>query len=200
MEDEHRLDRNEVLEHIKWMEPSEHTSLFYSSREDKRFVLFSYLKAGLVRNEAAVYVASQETPDQIIQAMRAIRIDTDALEKSGALYMIHSKGRYVVKGRFSVSKTMEFWKRLYEKRMTDGFTNMRVAGEMTYFHENRMEKEVIEYKKTLGRRLALPGTAICAYDHRLLAETREPDLFLELIKAHGAVIVAEPQGGVLSWK
>ena len=41
------LKKDEVLEFVKSMRPRDHVILFYSNPEDKRMVLFTYLKEGL---------------------------------------------------------------------------------------------------------------------------------------------------------
>jgi hypothetical protein len=64
------LGKAEILDFVKTMQVKDHAILFYSDRKDKRDVLFTYLKAGLDTGEAAVYVASEESPDKIRQAMK----------------------------------------------------------------------------------------------------------------------------------
>lgn len=51
--------------------------LFYTNPEDKRQVLFSYLKAGLDGGGAAAYLAGQEEPDQVREAMKRFDIEVD---------------------------------------------------------------------------------------------------------------------------
>lgn len=195
--DEQRLDRNRLLQYVNEMQPSEHVALFYSTREDKRFILFSFLKAGLDSGGAGIYVATEETPNRVRQAMRTFGIDVDRFEKSEALQVISVRGGYVVEGKFSVSKTMEFWKRLLAELSAKGFKSVRVAAEMAYFFKNRLEKEAVKYEKTLGKRIGLPATAICAYNYNLVRRTAKRDFPVELIKAHGAVIFALPETGVV---
>jgi hypothetical protein len=60
-----------------------------------------------------------------------------------------------------------------------------------------MEKEAVEYEKTLGKTLSLPATAICAYDYNLVTKAGKLELPLELIRAHGAVLFALPEAGMV---
>lgn len=195
--DEQRSDRNRLLQYVNQMQPSEHVALFYSTREDKRFILFSHLKAGLDSGGAGIYIATEETPNQVRHAMRTFGIDVDIFEKSGALQVIHTRGGYVVEGKFSVSKTMEFWKRLFDELSAKGFKSVRVAAEMAYFFKNRLEKEALKYEKLLGKTLGLPSTAICAYNYNLVRKTAKREFPIELVKAHGAVIFALPESSVV---
>jgi hypothetical protein len=55
------MEKNELLEFVRRMKPTDHVILFYQNPEDKHLVLFTYPKAGLDQDEAAVYVGTQES-------------------------------------------------------------------------------------------------------------------------------------------
>ncbi len=190
------MDKTKILEFVEQMKPTDHVIFFYSMPEDKHRVLFTYLRAGLDRGEAAGYIAGQESPDAIRDAMKEFGIDVDAAERSGSLHVIHYKDWYIIDGKFSVAKTMELWKKLYGEVTAKGFKGFRVAGEMACFFENRMVKELLEYERSLHRVLELPMTAICAYDANVLANKRNGGLYLDLIKAHSNVIITGPESGI----
>lgn len=156
------MDKGKILEFVEQMKPKDHVILFYSKPDDKHRVLFTYLRAGLDSGGAGAYVAGQESPDEIRHAMRSFGIDVDAFERAGALHVIHYKDWYIIDGKFSISKTMDLWKRLYDESTAKGFKGFRVTGEMACFFENRMVKELVEYERSLHRVLELPMTAICA--------------------------------------
>ena len=107
--------------------------------------------------------------------MKRHGIDVDAAERSGALHVIHYKDWYIIDGKFSITKTMELWKKLYNEVIAKGFKGFRVTGEMDCFFENRMVKELLEYERSLHRVLELPMTAICAYDSNVLANEKVED-------------------------
>jgi len=70
------------------MKPTDHVILFYDDPNDKHQVLFTYLKAGLDHGEADAYISTQETPNQIREAMKQFGVDVDKLEKSGAFLRV----------------------------------------------------------------------------------------------------------------
>lgn len=191
------MDKIEILEFVEHMKPTDHVAFFYSRPDDKYRVLFTFLKTGLNQGEAAAYVAGQESPDQIRQAMKSFGIDVDVFERSGALHVIHYKDWYVIDGKFSISKTMELWKRLYDESIAKGLGGLRIVGEMACFFENHMVKELLEYERYLHRVLELPMTAICAYDDSVVADEKLGDLYLDLIKAHSNVIITGPESGIV---
>jgi hypothetical protein len=191
------MEKSEILEFVRKMKAKDHVIMFYSKPEDKRHVLFTYLKAGLDQGEAAAYVASQESPDQIKQAMKQFGIDVDRFEKSEALHVFDYTDCYIVGGKFSTSKTMERWKKLYDESIAKGFKGLRVAGEMACFFDHGMVKELVEYEKSLHKGFELPRIGICAYDTNIVANEDGGTLFLDLIKAHSTVIFAGPEAGLV---
>jgi hypothetical protein len=52
------MKNQEIVDFVREMKPTDHVIMFYSKPEDKREVLFTYLKAGLDQGEAAAYVAT----------------------------------------------------------------------------------------------------------------------------------------------
>jgi hypothetical protein len=190
------LKEQEITDFVRQMKPTDHVVLFYSKPEDKREVLFTFLKAGLDQGKAAAYVATQESPDVIRHAMQAFGIDVGRLENSGALHVFPYKDLYFKGGRFSIPNVMGLWKTLYEDATAKGFKGFRAAGEMACFFKEKAIKELVEYERALGRSFEMPLEGICAYDANDLAE--KGGLYLDLIKAHKAVIITGPLGGVVS--
>jgi len=192
------LKSQEIVDFVKELKATDHVIMFYSKPEDKREVLFTYLKAGLDHGEAAAYVAAQESPDEIIDSMRSFGVNVDRFQKSGALRVLSYKDFYFKGGKFSIQETMKLWKTLLDEVAAKGFKGLRVTGEMACFFEKKMVKELLEYENALHRVLELPLTAICAYDADSVAKEGRGGLYLDLIKAHRSVIIAGPAGGVVS--
>jgi hypothetical protein len=191
------MEKDEILQFVREMKPREHVVMLHSGFEDKHQVLFTYLKAGLDQGEAAAYIASEETPDEIRQAMRRFGMDVDELERRGALRVIDWRDWYIVGGKFSATETIERWKRLHDEAMAKGFRGLRVTGETACFFRERMVKELVQYEQTLHRALEVPMVAICAYDSRVAANERGGELYLDLIKTHSNVITVGPEAGAV---
>jgi len=129
--------------------------------------------------------------------MRRFGIDVDRFEKSGALHVIDCKDWYIIRGEFNISKTIGFWKKLYDEAVAKGFKGLRVTGDMAYFLDQGMVKELLKYEKALHKVLEFPMTAICAYDSNIVAKEDGEKLYFDLIKAHGTVIFAGPELGIV---
>lgn len=68
------MKNQEIVDFVKELKATDHVIMFYSKPEDKREVLFTYLKAGLDQGEAAAYVATQESPDEIIDSSARLEL------------------------------------------------------------------------------------------------------------------------------
>jgi hypothetical protein len=194
------LEKSIVIEFVNNMKPNDHVILIYANTEDKYYVLFTYLKAGLDKGEAAAYVAGQETPEQIRKAMQKFGIDVKRCEQSGALTVIDYRDWYIIGGKVDIRKTMRLWGSMFDETKKKGLRGFRVAGEMACFLDNGLVKELLEYERTLHRTLELSMMAICAYDQNAIARTQGYDatrLLLDLLKAHSTAIIMGPEGGLV---
>jgi hypothetical protein len=178
-----------VLHFVEGLKPRDHVIFVYQSPEAKHNVLFNYLKLGLENGESAAYVASEETPEEIRDAMKRFGIRTEKYEKTGALHVLGYKDIYIVDGKFNLEAIMSKWKELHNEALEKGFKGFRVTGEMSCFFEHDMVEQLVEYERSLHRVLELPMMAICAYNAKALAKAKNPiDLYTELVRAHGAVL------------
>lgn len=191
------MEKSEIFESVKNMKATGHVILLYTNPEDKRNVLFTYLKAGLEGGEAAAYVAGQESTEEVKQAMQEFGIDVERYEKNGALRVLDYREWYIIDGKFNVSNTLGLWKKLLDESMAKGFKGLRVTGEMECFFKNKMMRELVEYEQSLHKTLEIPLTAICAYNQGVVTEEGGIELFLDLLKAHSTAIITGPKAGLV---
>lgn len=182
-------EMSKVTEFVKTMKPTDHAILFYSEPEMKRRLLFAFLKQGLDNGAAAAYIASQETPDQIREAMRNAGFDVEQLENAEALRVISYEQWYYLDGYTDSERTNAFWQQLYEKTKAKGFKGLWVTGETSCFFERGNAKELVSYEQSLHRNVERPMQVVCAYD-----TTQVPiGLFYDLIAAHGNSLILGPE-------
>jgi sugar-specific transcriptional regulator TrmB len=178
-----------VAHFLKKLRPTNHLIFVYDSPDAKYNVLFNYLKAGLDGGEAGVYVAGDENPSQIREAMKQFGLGVEEYEKSGALRLFGYEDAYMIDGKFDMSTTMNLWNRLYKDALKNGFKGLRVTGEMACFLKHNLIQELIEYEKALHRILDIPIVAICAYNTKMLNKNKDPiNLYNELARAHGTAL------------
>ncbi len=177
---------NRIVNRLK---PTDHVILVYDSIETKHDFLFSYVRTGLENNEAAVYVCSEENPEQIEEAMKRFGIEVEKYGRAGALSIIPYTDLYIIDGKFNIIKVLDSWNKLYKEAHTKGFKGLRVTGEMECFFKYDLTKKLVEYENALHRVLNIPIVAICAYNANTLNRHRDPvNIYSELVKAHGQVL------------
>lgn len=181
-------EMRKVASFVKNMKPTDHAILFYSEREMKRQVLFTYLKEGLENGEAAAYIVSQETLDEIREAMGDAGFNVPQLENSGALHIISYTQWYYLDGYTDSNRTNLLWKQLYEKVRANGFKGLRVTGETACFFERGDSKELVRYEQSLHKNVELPMQVLCAYD----VSQVPVGTFYDLIEAHGNTLLLGP--------
>jgi sugar-specific transcriptional regulator TrmB len=180
----------EKLIHVlKDLKSTNHVIILYETSEAKHNVLFNYLKVGLENGEAVVYIATEENPSQIRDAMKRFGIDVEKNEKAGALRILGSNDFYIIDGKFDMQTTIGLLRKMYDEALTKGFKGCRVTGEMACFFEHNLIQEMIEYERALHRVFDFPIIAVCAYNANMVIEASNPmDLYNELLKAHGTVL------------
>ncbi len=136
-----------------------------------------------------MYVASDENPSQIREAMKRFGIRVGEHEETGALHIFGYEEVYILDGKFSTSMTINLWNKLYKEALKNGFKGLRITGEMACFFKHNLIQELIEYEKALHRVLDIPIIAICAYNANMLNKTDDPiNLYTELARKHATVL------------
>ena len=171
------------------MKPRDHVILFYDSLKSKHNTLFAYFEDGLNRGEAAIYVCSEESPDEIRNAMTNYGLDVNEYEKRGALQIFDYKDIYIKDGEFKIDDLTATWNKLYDDALSRGFKGLRVTGETSCFFKHNLVQDLIEYEKALHSVIDIPMTAICAYNADILSDIEKPiEIYSELVRAHGKVL------------
>ncbi|UCE16583.1 MAG: MEDS domain-containing protein [Candidatus Bathyarchaeota archaeon] len=178
-----------IIGFMEQLRPTNHVIFVYDNPEAKYNVLFNYLKVGLEKGEAGVYVATDENPSQIREAMKRFGVNVEKYEKTNALHILGSEDIYIIDGKFAMTTTMNMWNKLYNEALKRGFEGLRATGEMACFFKHNLIRELIEYEKALHRTLDIPMIAICAYNANMLNRSKDPiNLYSELSRAHGTVL------------
>jgi len=178
-----------VIRFMEQLRPTNHLIFVYDSPEAKYNVLFNYLKVGFNNGEAAVYVASDENPSRIREAMKQFGIPVEEYEKTGALHILGHEDIYILDGKFSTTTIINLWNKLYKEALKQGFKGLRVTGEVACFFKHNLIRELIEYEKALHTVLDIPMVAICAYNASQINKSKDPaNLYGELARTHGTVL------------
>jgi len=190
------LGGDEVTEFIHNMEPTNHIILFYDSRESKRRILNTYIANGLENQKGALYVCSEETPDQIRESLEASGVDVAENEGSEKLLIKNYDPFYIENGQVDPLKIINKWHGILAEMNRKGL-GLRGTGEMSCFFRHGKVRELMRYEYALHRVLPIQMEAICAYSVPTVVNTGYTDMIMPLIRAHGGAIFTTDSGTMI---
>ena len=161
----------------------DHAVALYDNEGFKREISFPFLKAGLSRGEAAVYVVSEDKLNSEVREIQKCGIDVDSLPK-GAFTIVSAYDWYLRKGRAKTKTILTNWQMLIHEKKKAGFTGVHIAGEATDFINAGLSEELLRIEESLGRQLASDICGICLYNRNILEERYLAQVF----HCHGHII------------
>lgn len=170
----------------------DHLALFYETSEEEFAAVVPFIQGGLERGEQCLYIAHDNTPEQIRKILAASDIDIKKAEDELGILFIAPEEIFLHGIAFDPEKTVYRLEQAASKAKSAGFTALRIMTEMTWMPEHPPASErLTEYKMRLGQFLAKgDGLALCQYNLKRMP----PPLLLEALHAHPTVIF----GGNLS--
>jgi hypothetical protein len=118
-----------------------HISLMYKNRNKPIKNMAIFFKKGLEKNEKCVYIADDNSINDIEDEFRKAGIDTDKEMASGRLLIINGKDTFLSeKNIFDYKKSLKVLEKELRLIVEDGFNGLRSAGEMTWLlnHEDNL--------------------------------------------------------------
>jgi len=185
------LGGDEIIDFVRSMKPTDHVTLFYDTPENKRRILFDFLAAGLEKGKGALYICSEERPEQIRTEMEAFGIEVKKLEKEGALMIRNYDEWYIENGRAECDKIFAHLQEAYKKFQKKG---LRGTGEAACFFEHNKVRELLRYEYAAHRVLQVPVEGICAYNIHTIVNAGYTEVIMPLVRAHGWAIFTGPGG------
>ena len=133
-------------------EHNDHFALIYEDQVEQFETVVPFIREGLEHGERCVYVADDNTVDEVLDAMRARGVNVDDALESGAL-SVHTEGdTYRRTGEFDREAMLEFWEETLAEATADEFTGLRAAAEMTWALEadDTELDDLCEYEELLN--------------------------------------------------
>lgn len=158
----------------------DHAVGFYKTEDFKHKMLFPFIEAGLQKNDAVFYLASEHRLSSEDQAILRYGIDLDRF-RAGALTIMSAREWYLKKGKARAKTIVANWLRLLKEKKKTGFTGLRAVGEMGVFFDYGKSKEALRYEAELGRRSTYDMCGLCLYDKNKLDLQQS----IQLLDYHG---------------
>ncbi|MBC7220806.1 MEDS domain-containing protein [Candidatus Bipolaricaulota bacterium] len=169
------------------LKPGDHLCLIYRTEDEHRAVLTGYIGGGLERGERVLYIADARTARQIRGSLRDAGIDARGAEKRGQLVFLTGDGACTRDGVFDPHRMIALLREETQRALDDGFTGLRVVGEMAWVLRGLPGSErLIEYEALLNE--FFPGSActgLCPYDARRFS----PEILLDVLRTHPIAII-----------
>ncbi len=184
----------DVVNFARGLQATDHVIFFHNDLKDCRQLLFTFLKAGMDKGEAAIYVTEQEMPKQNQKATDEFSVNVKRYEMVSALKVINYDEWYLTNGKVDITNIMNLWRKAVNEAKERGFKGVRVCSEMSWAFRRNLLNDIVEYEKACDKKLEIPITTTCAYDLNMLNSLGEKP-FLDLLKAHSHIIFDEPDLG-----
>ena len=122
----------ELEKQLANLNPGEHLCPIYENAAERLAVVIPFVKHGLARRERCLFVASDRTTEEVIQALSAAGIDVASERGHGALRFLNKSESFLLGREFDPDVMFEFLRREERQALADGYSGLRVAGEMTW--------------------------------------------------------------------
>jgi hypothetical protein len=175
------------LESIDEIGPHDHLCLIYENHEEQMGAIAPFVKNGLKRNERCVYIADENSAEDVSEVLRAIDEDVFGLAmREGSFSVLSQQETYFKGGYFSPEKMIGLLDEGVNEAISSGFTGLRATGEMTWmFGGNPGSDKMMEYEMKLNDYLPTHNIcAICQYNRNRFSD----ELLLQVFQSHPKVI------------
>lgn len=173
---------------LQHMRPGDHYCGIFKTDAEQRRLAIDFVRLGVERNDKMLYLVNLQTAVQLKSTLAAADIDADALIAKGQLVILTAKETYLKDGVFDPVRMIEVLKHETAQAIREGYSALRVTGEMTWALAGDPGSErLIEYEALLNRFYAQTPEcyAICQYDQRRF----DPDLLLDVLHTHPKVLI-----------
>ena len=172
---------------LRKLEPGNHLCCIYETDDEHRALLTPYIRGGLEHHQKVVYIVDNHRAETVLEYLRNDGIDPQPALDAGQLAIVTRRETYLRDGTFDPDRMIVFLRETMEQALRDGYSALRVTGEMTWALGSAPGSErLFEYEAKLND--FLPGSrglAICQYDRRRFSS---PAL-LDVLRTHPLAIV-----------
>jgi signal transduction histidine kinase len=178
---------SELERQVCSLHQGQHICLLYDNAEDQIAAIVPYIREGLRLGEFCMYVADDRTVGEVREALATSGIDVAAEVERGALLFLTKDDSYFRDGRFEPAATIEFLKESVSDAISQNWTGVRMAGEMTWALDGETShQELIEYEAMLNE--FFPGSravGLCQYNRSRFP----PEIIYDVLCTHPVAVI-----------
>lgn len=164
---------------------NDHLALLYESQAEQLGAAIPFIQQGLERDERCLYVADENSKEDVLAAMRQADFDVDTARNAGALTLHTSQETYCRDGGFHPDEMVEFLSNSIDEAHSD-YTGLRIAAEMTWIFGAAPDMDtLIEYEAKLNHLLQDEASiALCQYNRERFPAT----VIADIVRTHPHLI------------
>lgn len=167
----------------------DHSCFIYDSEEEHARYLTHFIKQGLNSYEKVIYLLDYHTANTVINRLMKNGLDVKPHLAKGQLLFKKGQHSYTQEDMFDPDKMMTLLKTEIDKSLDQGYSGLRITGEMTWSLKgvNGSEK-LVEYEVKLNQFFKNKKCiALCQYDRKCF----DKSLLLDVIGVHPINIINE---------
>jgi hypothetical protein len=176
------------LKEIEGPEPHGHLCQIYTTLEEWKTAVATFLITGLSQNEKCYCVVDNHTANQVRALLHAQGVDVTTAGASGQLVISHETETYTQGGFFNPDQVIASLITEAKKAVAEGYRAIRGVGEMSWVLRGHPgSNRFVEYEAKLNRDFfpQYPVTGICQYEWRRFGLP----LLLDIICTHPTIMV-----------
>ena len=163
----------------------DHVAFFFKTNQERLSFVIPYMIDGLRNRERCVYIADENTVQEILAEFRNAGIDIEESTASGALSVVTKHDTYLRDGIFDPERMIADLDREVTIALERGFSGLRVTGEMSWALDLPSAlSRLCEYEQELYRHWPSQLAGLCQYNEALFP----PDVIERMAACHCAVV------------
>ena len=169
------------------IKPGEHLCSFYETKEEQFQIAFPFIVEGLARNEKCLYIADENSVDEVKAGLIMHGVDVKACLRSGQLCIMTPKEAYLKRGKFILDDMILQLDSFVYRALNEGYAGVRVTGELTWLiRELSYLEEFLDYEQTVNEVFRdRPVKLLCQYNSKKLFG----NVILGALRTHPRVLI-----------
>lgn len=171
---------------IQDLKPADHTCFIYSNQLEYFHCAIPFIREGIKNNEKCYVVIDKITREDVLRNFKKIFrkgiIPPEELSNTKHIVIESFTNIYTPDGEFVYERTLQTYKSILEKALSDGYNGLRVFCEIsTFMNSFKNQNEFLEWEKFADH--IFPESkfiAVCAYDKSYISPKYEKNV----VKAH----------------
>jgi PAS domain S-box-containing protein len=163
------------------LNPGDHIFCLYESFEELLDILTTYIEEGIRHHQKVICVLGDWSPDEIEARLQAEKPGLEQYFRTGQLSLVDYSVNFTALETPTPDSLTEYLRQQTRQATAEGYTALRVAGEMTWLVRRTGLEWLIEYESTVDDFIVdADYMGLCLYDRRRF----DPVFLMEMLKIH----------------